>query len=488
MDKNTLSQYGWVVIVIIVLVLLIALATPFGNYVGDSVMSSVNAFTNKMAAKMEEAGLDTEGLGNAINGGSGGSLTGPNGFVLPQYRNFDNPDEIQPYVNMPADFFVSDGNNTLGINKKYSYMIDSAGDIQSLRDSGYSLEEAVRIYTATNWGLVDSQPAHMTESEYLAAACDALADFCDFFGISRSDYQNGLSQGEVRKLIYDSTFASTCGPKATVSKADLDAAAATYVKTMDEIVALKADIQTNYGGNVEEYLAIVSDPGTPVYLAYKKILTDTNVGFTEYLRVIGIELGDENIGDTVVNIISHNLTMNELFIIASNCEYNYDEFCKRNDYSLSKVDLYSYTPIPSKIGGETITTIPDSLFKNNMVNLSPVVVDIPDSITDFGTAFRECSTLAYVIIGNGVTQIKANAFYNDFNLLRIDLPNTITSIGSNAFYNCIALKEIIIPASVTSINAQAFASCPKANLTIKGTAGSYAETWANSNGYTFVAI
>ena len=32
MDKETLSNYGWVVICVLVLVVMIALATPFGKY------------------------------------------------------------------------------------------------------------------------------------------------------------------------------------------------------------------------------------------------------------------------------------------------------------------------------------------------------------------------------------------------------------------------------------------------------------------------
>lgn len=46
MDKDTLSQYGWVLISIIVIVILITLATPFGNFVSESIMSSTKAFKN----------------------------------------------------------------------------------------------------------------------------------------------------------------------------------------------------------------------------------------------------------------------------------------------------------------------------------------------------------------------------------------------------------------------------------------------------------
>ena len=40
MDKETLSNYGWVVICVLVLVVMIALATPFGNYIATAVKNT----------------------------------------------------------------------------------------------------------------------------------------------------------------------------------------------------------------------------------------------------------------------------------------------------------------------------------------------------------------------------------------------------------------------------------------------------------------
>ena len=35
MDKETLSNYGWIVICVLVLAVMLALATPFGTFVAD---------------------------------------------------------------------------------------------------------------------------------------------------------------------------------------------------------------------------------------------------------------------------------------------------------------------------------------------------------------------------------------------------------------------------------------------------------------------
>ena len=51
MDKETLSNYGWIVICVLVLVVMIALATPFGRFVEQAVQNTAQGLfdTNKTA-------------------------------------------------------------------------------------------------------------------------------------------------------------------------------------------------------------------------------------------------------------------------------------------------------------------------------------------------------------------------------------------------------------------------------------------------------
>ena len=51
MDKETLSNYGWVVICVLVLAVMLALATPFGTFVAEAVQSTTQGLfdTNKQA-------------------------------------------------------------------------------------------------------------------------------------------------------------------------------------------------------------------------------------------------------------------------------------------------------------------------------------------------------------------------------------------------------------------------------------------------------
>lgn len=57
MDKSTLSNYGWVVIAVLVLSVMIALATPFGDYIGNAVKSTTEGLFDVQQKAMGVAGL-----------------------------------------------------------------------------------------------------------------------------------------------------------------------------------------------------------------------------------------------------------------------------------------------------------------------------------------------------------------------------------------------------------------------------------------------
>ena len=54
MDKQTLSNYGWLTIVTLILAVMLALATPFGTYVGDAVVSVANGFVGASNEAIDE--------------------------------------------------------------------------------------------------------------------------------------------------------------------------------------------------------------------------------------------------------------------------------------------------------------------------------------------------------------------------------------------------------------------------------------------------
>lgn len=60
MDKETLSNYGWIVICVLVLAVMIALAGPFGNFISDAVKSTTQGLFDVNQNALDAAGIEIE--------------------------------------------------------------------------------------------------------------------------------------------------------------------------------------------------------------------------------------------------------------------------------------------------------------------------------------------------------------------------------------------------------------------------------------------
>ena len=97
--------------------------------------------------------------------------------------------------------------------------------------------------------------------------------------------------------------------------------------------------------------------------------------------------------------------------------------------------------IPAKSPvGDLVTSIGDEAFYN-CLELSSVT--IPDSVTSLGkNAFAYCYGLSSVTISDSVTSIGENAFVACVKLAAVTIPDSIENIGDNAFEFCYRLVEI----------------------------------------------
>jgi hypothetical protein len=145
---------------------------------------------------------------------------------------------------------------------------------------------------------------------------------------------------------------------------------------------------------------------------------------------------------------------------------------------------------------DTITTISDKSFYNCTSLISAV---IPESVTSIGDeAFFGCCSLTNIIIPAGVKNIGNAVFFGCESLTSVVIPDGVTSIGDSAFADCFRLTSIVIPASVTSIADDVFEwigdwdyendEDEECILTIKGYAGSCAESYAKEHGMLFEEI
>ena len=104
-----------------------------------------------------------------------------------------------------------------------------------------------------------------------------------------------------------------------------------------------------------------------------------------------------------------------------------------------------------------VTSIGNSAFKS-CTGLTSITIG--NSVTSIGKeAFAGCSSLTSVTIGNSVTRIGESAFDGCSGLTSVTIPNSVTSIGGNTFAGCSGLTSVTIPNSVTSIGNYAFQYC-----------------------------
>ena len=226
-----------------------------------------------------------------------------------------------------------------------------------------------------------------------------------------------------------------------------------------------------------------------------------------------------------------------------------DSITSLGDYAFSGIEQLSSVAIPegvTSIGNyafagsemlrsvtipEGVTCIGDYAFENCS---SLTEIWLPDSAASLGAGvFSECTGLSDVRLPSSLTAISENLFYDCRSLTDLELPSSLVSIGEKAFVgsalegielpeglrtiserafqNCSDLSEVTIPESVIQIGGwafyanrsefqatilnpgceigfNAFGGAYGLNTTIRGYADSTAQTYAETNGCSFIPI
>lgn len=142
--------------------------------------------------------------------------------------------------------------------------------------------------------------------------------------------------------------------------------------------------------------------------------------------------------------------------------------------------------IPDKIDGKPVTELKSYLFANESAVKGVLV---PETVLSLKYTFTNNDDIQ-VVICEGVEALKKAVFLNCASLHTIVLGENLSEMGEFCIATCPNLLEVYICPKVTSItqNYDTFdvlSDCAK--LTVKGEAGSYIQTYAESNGLTFKA-
>lgn len=136
MDKETLSNYGWIVICVLVMVVMIALATPFGSFISEAVQSTTKGLFDVNKSALDSTGLiniDNQefdvpdmnhGAGN--NGGNAGEMpdvpVDHNGTTIPVGATYTKADGTVLNAGEAFPTFANGDTYTYG-DYKYQYIV-----------------------------------------------------------------------------------------------------------------------------------------------------------------------------------------------------------------------------------------------------------------------------------------------------------------------------------------------------------------------------
>ncbi len=137
----------------------------------------------------------------------------------------------------------------------------------------------------------------------------------------------------------------------------------------------------------------------------------------------------------------------------------------------------------------------DSAFLAEWMNQNPI-----DQIT-FSDNVRKLDTKLFstwffrdsfqIFLGNGMEYVGNDALNSYTQIEELILPISLQQIGDNAFDNCVNLTDVTVLSSDVFLDNSGigyYCGEPLDNMTIRGYRNSPAETYANENGFTFIAL
>ena len=200
MDKQTLSHYGWIVIVVLVLAVMLALATPFGTYVGDAVVNTAKGFVGTAENNLNEDNIQVQGQvwDNKFENGLGGNSGETDTPSEPT-----NPSEPETTYMLTVRVISEDGdivsNATVTIkseNTEYTKTTDNNGIVSFDNLSSGTYEITV---TAKNSDSISSHTINITnKNETVSVVVKTENETTELYPVFNKKYLYQDTDGKVK--------------------------------------------------------------------------------------------------------------------------------------------------------------------------------------------------------------------------------------------------------------------------------------------------
>ena len=426
MDKSTLSNYGWIVIVTLVLAVMLALATPFGTFVGKGASNVIKTFVQSSDNAVDENNIDVQSQkwDEYLNEGKEVVTN----FTLQEIEKNNN---IFPIGKNKPEYVVAVFNDNFTSVTIYKNGTKSDGIMADFMD--------------VDGDCINSSPMFLHKATLKSVVVENGVVNISKGAISNVDY-NTEEIGVISSVKLSDSIA-------VIDDAGLSNVLCETIKLPNNLTRIN-QYALAFCPNLKA--VEMSDAVTVIERsAFDECKKLEDINLSKNLTEIGnacfyncVSLKNIVLPNTLKNIGAHAFSsckmFTELTIPDSITEiqgYTFNGCCK-----LSKVQL------PSKL-----TTIKEHAFAN-CEELDNLV--IPSTVKEIGeSAFHRCLKLSSIVIPNGITVINDGAFWMCESLKEITLPDNLNIIGTLSFADCTSMENIVIPKSVTVIESAAFSGC-----------------------------
>ena len=487
MDKETLSHYGWIVILVLILAVMLALASPFGSFIAGAIKSTTAGLFNVNQAALGSAGIDV------------------NDVVFNQCEHEYTTDVVVDCNTTGTINYTCDkcGDTYTEERETAKHTFDGSGDLEcdecgivfieyAFKASDYKTKTGISVYTGD---VVIPETFQAKDGKYYkTTSIDELAFF-----------QNGITSVVIPdsvQAIGQSAF-NGCTKLTKVKIPEGVTVINDYVFSECAFASVGitgsgADLElpntiTSIGKYAFDETALLNDVVLPESIsviaqrafdksALKSIKIPDNVEtierytFAECSNLTSVIFGDnsklkticgEAFGDCIalesiripdsvetIGWVSGN-SMSGAF---ENCSALKNvEFGKNSRLTtLEESAFWNCKSLETIALPKSLKTIGKEAFED-CTNLKHVYFEEGSQLKTICTrAFMDCESLESIIIPDGVTEINYIVFGNCKKLSSVIIPNDVTFIDTYAFYFCTSLKELTVPKTVTQINKSAF--------------------------------